>query len=113
MRILAVGRRFPPDVRTGRAVAFARLVTHYWANAAFMDDDHLVTNARELTGIPTYLAHGRMDISSPIDFPVALANAIPDASLVIAEADGHGGPTMTEHTITVTDRLAASWPVID
>ena len=26
MRILAVGRRFPPDVRTGRAVAFARLV---------------------------------------------------------------------------------------
>ncbi|NCG18345.1 MAG: glycosyltransferase [Rhodobacterales bacterium] len=28
MRILAVSRRFPPDVRTGRAVGFASLVSH-------------------------------------------------------------------------------------
>lgn len=28
MRILAVARRFPPDVYTGRALAFARLVAH-------------------------------------------------------------------------------------
>ena len=89
-------------------LCFARLVTHYWANAGFLDDDHLLTNASNLDGIPTFLSHGRLDVSSPIDFPVALADAIPGAELFIAERDGHGGRDMFDHLTAVTDRLATA-----
>ena len=90
-------------------LCYSRLVTHYWANASFLDDDHLIHNAPKLAGIPTYLSHGRLDISSPMDFPVSLSQAIPHAELFISERDGHGGPAMVDNTIAVTDKLAASW----
>jgi proline iminopeptidase len=87
-------------------LCFARLVTHYWANGGFLADGHLLANASKLATIPTFLAHGRRDVSSPIDFSVALAQKIPGAELFISETDGHGGPTMTEHMVALTDRLA-------
>jgi len=87
-------------------LCFARLVTHYWANAAFLDEDHLLQNATQLGDIPTYMSHGRLDVSSPIDFPLELAEAIPVAELFIAEGDGHGGSAMTDWTISITDRYA-------
>jgi proline iminopeptidase len=97
-------RNQPPAFR----LCFARLVTHYWANAAFLDEDHLLRNATNLGDTPTFLSHGRLDISSPMDFPVAVAAAIPNAELFIAERDGHGGPEMMDWTTTVTDRLSRS-----
>lgn len=87
-------------------LCFARLVTHYWANAAFLEEDHLLKNATQLADIPTYMSHGRLDVSSPMDFPVELAEAIPAAELFIAGSDGHGGSSITDWTISVTDRLA-------
>ena len=86
-------------------LCYSRIVTHYWANAGFLEDGYLLRNAPSLTGFPTFLAHGRLDISSPMDFPVALAAAIPGAELFISELDGHGGPTMTDQMISITDRL--------
>lgn len=96
------------DADPGFRLCYARLVTHYWSNGAFLADSHLMDNAPNLAGIPTFLSHGRLDISSPMDFPVALAAAIPEAELFIAETDGHGGPAMTDYTISVTDRLVAA-----
>ena len=87
-------------------LCLARLVTHYWANAAFLEEDHLLQNAAQLTDIPTYISHGRLDISSPMDFPVEIAEAIPGSELFIAGSDGHGGASITNWTISATDRLA-------
>lgn len=95
----------------GFRLCFARLVTHYWANAGFLDDGQLVAEAGRLAGIPTYLGHGRRDISGPADIAVRLADAIPGAELFIAEEDGHGGPAMMEHGLSITDRLVASDPL--
>jgi len=86
---------------------FARLVTHFWGDAGFLEDGQLLRNAGRLAGVPTFLAHGRRDVSSPTDVPVALATVIPNAELFIAEADGHGGEAITDWTVSVTDRLAA------
>jgi proline iminopeptidase len=100
---------YQPDLRNADPafrLCFARIVTHYWANAAFLSEGHLLENATRLADIPTFLSHGRMDVSSPIDFPVALVDAIGDAQLFIAERDGHGGSAMTDWTVSVTDRLA-------
>ncbi len=87
-------------------LCFSRIVTHYWANAAFLDDDHLLRNASRLAGIPTYLAHGRLDISSPLDFPMELADNVPNAELFIAKGDGHGGSAIDDWATAVTDSLA-------
>jgi proline iminopeptidase len=87
-------------------LCFARLVTHYWGNAGFLEDGQLLRDAEKLTGIPTFLAHGRQDISSPADIAVALAASIPDAELFIAETEGHGGPTLSNWMATIADRVA-------
>ncbi len=94
-------------------LCFARLVTHYWANAAFLDDGQLLANATTLAAIPTFLCHGRQDVSAPSDVPVALAAAIPGAELFIAEHNGHGGPAMSGWTRSITDRLVADRTSLD
>lgn len=96
---------FLRDADPGFQLCFARLVTHYWGHAGFLEEDQLVRNAGRLAGIPTFLAHGRRDISAPADIAVALAAEIPDARLFIAEDEGHGGPAMTDWIISVTDSL--------
>ena len=50
---------------------FARLVTHYWGHAAWLDEGVLVAKRARLAGIPGVLIHGRLDISSPPDIAVA------------------------------------------
>lgn len=88
-------------------LCFARLVTHYWGHAGFLPRDYLAPDAvaRALHGIPVFLTHGRLDVSAPVDVPVALAAAIEGAELHIAEGDGHGGTSMSAWTVGVTDRL--------
>ncbi len=87
-------------------LCFARLVTHYWAHAAFMGEHQLLDNAFKLDDIPLFMAHGQLDISSPVDFPVAMADAVTGAELLIAGRDGHGGAEMSEWAVSITDRLA-------
>ncbi len=88
-------------------LCFARLVTHYWANAGFLEDGQLERNASTLNGVPTYLVHGRRDVSGPADIAVRLTAAIDHAELFIVESDGHGGPSMTDQVISITDSLVA------
>ena len=88
-------------------LCFARLVTHYWGHAGFLPEGQLMREAGRLAGIPTYLTHGRRDISGPVDVAVSLAAEIAGSELFIADTEGHGGPAMTEWQIGITDRLVA------
>jgi len=89
-------------------MAFARLVTHYWRHAAWLDDDILSRAAERLTGTPGVVVHGRLDLSSPIDIAWHLAQAWPDGELVIVDDAGHGAgyPGAIEALTTATDRFA-------
>ncbi len=87
-------------------LCFARLVTHYWSNAAFMEDGHLFRNAHRLEGIPILLVHGQLDISSPPDTAWQLTKVLPDAELVIVGEDGHGGDGMFSVNAEATSRFA-------
>jgi proline iminopeptidase len=71
-------------------MCFARLVTHYWSNAAFLEDGQLLRNASLLAGIPGVLINGRLDISGPPDIAFELTHAWPDAELVLIDEAGHG-----------------------
>jgi proline iminopeptidase len=69
---------------------FARLVTHYWRNAAFLDDGQLLRDVERLSGIPGVLIHGRYDVSGPLDIAWRLHQRWPESELQIIDDAGHG-----------------------
>jgi proline iminopeptidase len=88
-------------------LCFARLVTHYWSNAAFLPDGALVGDAHRLAGIPIVMVNGQLDISGPLDVPWRLATVLPDAELVVIDGEGHGGAgAMFDVIVAATDRFA-------
>jgi proline iminopeptidase len=90
-------------------LCFARLVTHYWSNACFLDDGQLLDRADRLGRIPGVLVNGASDVSSPPDFARRLVDRWPDAELVLVEGAGHGAghPKVREAIVAATDRYAA------
>jgi proline iminopeptidase len=88
---------------------FARLVTHYFSHAAWLEDGILQREVGKLAGIPGVLIHGRLDFSSPLDVAWDLAQAWPSAQLVIIEDAGHGGSdaATVDAVISATNRFAA------
>ncbi|MFC3502966.1 prolyl aminopeptidase [Micromonospora krabiensis] len=100
-----------PDPRfadPGFRMLSARLVSHYWSNAAFLPDGALLDGAARLAGIPGVLLHGRLDVSSPLDVAWQLAQAWPDARLEVVEAAGHGaGHGIGERVVAALDDFAA------
>lgn len=85
--------------------AFARIVTHYFAHRAWLEDEQLLRNAHRLGGIPAVLIHGNLDMGSPPDTAWRLAQAWPDAELVLVNG-GHGsGPEYRPALISATDRF--------
>jgi proline iminopeptidase len=88
---------------------FARLVTHYFSHAAWLEEGILQREVGKLAGIPGVLIHGRLDISSPLDVPWDLAQAWPGCELVVIEEAGHGGgdDATVDAVIAATKRFAA------
>ena len=91
-------------------MAFARLVTHYWRHAAWLEDGGLLRDVGRLAEIPAVLIHGRIDLSSPMDIPWQLAQRWPGSELVIVDDAGHGTsePGMATAVLAATDRFARS-----
>jgi proline iminopeptidase len=73
----------------GVRLAYARLVTHYWRNAGFLEDDQLLRDAARLDGIPGAIVQGAHDVSCPPDMAWDLAKRWTTAELTIVDA-GHG-----------------------
>jgi proline iminopeptidase len=70
---------------------FARLVTHYWRHAAFLEDGQLLRDAATLNGIPGILVHGRYDVSSPLETAWQLSRNWSTSQLQVIDDEGHGG----------------------
>ena len=89
-------------------MAFARIVTHYWRHAAWLENGSLLRDVGRLAGIPAVLIHGRIDLSSPIDIPWQLGQRWPGSQLVIVDNAGHGTaePGVAAAVVAATDRFA-------
>ncbi len=87
-------------------VAFARLVTHYFCHAAWLDEDDLLRNAPRLASIPGVLVHGRLDLAGPPDVAWDLARAWPGAELHFIPGGHSGDAEMDRLLLEATDRFA-------
>jgi len=87
-------------------LGFARQVTHCWRNNSWLGPDEIVRNADRLAGIPGWLIHGRLDLSSPLDAPWRLHRAWPESELIVVTDEGHGGTAMVEHWRRILAGLA-------
>ncbi len=87
-------------------MAFARIVTWYFSNQAWLAEGELLAGAERLEGIPGVLVHGRLDIGSPLLTAWELAKAWPDAELIVVDGEGHAGRSMTRYVLEATARLA-------
>jgi proline iminopeptidase len=70
---------------------FARLVTHYWRHAAFLEENQLIRDAARLNGIPGVLINGRYDVSGPLVTAWQLSQRWTTSRLHVLDDAGHGG----------------------
>jgi proline iminopeptidase len=86
---------------------FARLVTHYWRHAGWLEDGALLRDIGRLAGVPGVLIHGRLDLGSPLATAWRLAQAWPGSELVVVGGAGHDARDigMGEAIVAATDRF--------
>ena len=93
-RIVSLGNSPEPDMRQVEErfrMCFTRLVTHYFGNNAFLDDDYITGNMERIGHIPMLMVRGRLDIAARLDIPWQLHRAHPLSDLYLIDDAGHGG----------------------
>ncbi len=88
---------------------FAHLVTHYWRNVAFLEEEQLLRDASMLDGIPGVLIHGRYDVSGPLETAWRLSQRWQTSHLRILDDAGHGGgDTFISAIVDALNQFASS-----
>lgn len=89
-------------------LAFVRICSHYFSNAAWLEEGVLLRGAHRLAGIPGVLIHGRLDLGAPLENAWQLAQAWPGARLVVVDDSGHtGSDTMRDEVLAALDGFAS------
>ena len=90
------------------AMAFARIVTHYVRNDAWLEDGSLLRGAGAIADIPGVMVNGRFDLQAPIGWAWDLKRVWPRAKLVIVDDAGHdaSNASITRELIRATDQFA-------
>lgn len=91
------------------AQTFVRIVVHYFRHGAWLAEDQLLHDAGRLRGIPGVLVAGRGDVQTPVKAAWDLAQAWPDARLVVVDGAGHvsADAGLAAELRRATDALAA------
>lgn len=89
-------------------LARARIVTHYFRHAAWLEDGILLRETHQINGIPGILIQGRLDLGAPMITAWQLSQAWTDSELIIIDGAGHAATDagVSEAIITATDRFA-------
>ncbi|WLR93777.1 prolyl aminopeptidase [Shinella zoogloeoides] len=90
------------------ADAFARLETHFFVNAGWLEEGQLLRDAHKLKDIPGVIVHGRYDMPCPAKNAWALHKAWPRSEFYLIEGAGHAysEPGILDRLIYATDTFA-------
>jgi proline iminopeptidase len=92
-------------------LARARICSHYFAHAAWLEEGALLRDVARLAAVPAVLIHGRLDLGSPVGIAWALARAWPGAELAVIRDSGHSGnDAMSQKKREALDHLASRLP---
>lgn len=105
-----MGGDSPPNY----ARAFARIENHYFANKGFLSEDQQILRRMDrIAHIPGTIVQGRYDMICPPASAFVLANAWPQARLVMVARSGHAlsEPGISTELLRATDALHLSGQV--
>ncbi|MDP7001436.1 MAG: alpha/beta hydrolase, partial [Candidatus Poseidoniaceae archaeon] len=110
---MATSRLFPDPEYLDKAedldfaVAFARIECHYFINAIFVEEAHILNNVDKIQHIPISIIQGRYDVVCPARSAWELAKVLPNCNLVIVPDSGHsmGEVSIARELVKVTDSL--------
>lgn len=88
-------------------LTFARIVTHYFSNFAWLEDTQLLNNMARISHIPSVMVHSRFDPTAPLRAPWQLAKAWPAADLEVLPETDHSllAQRMSSRIRSATDRF--------
>jgi proline iminopeptidase len=91
-----------------RAMARARLATHYYVNDCFLSEDQLIDAADRIRDIPGIIVHGRFDMLCRLENAHTLHKAWMNSQLYIVREAGHSAtePTLIDALIRATRDMA-------
>jgi proline iminopeptidase len=109
--VISLERNGQPGAYSARKadarLAFVRICSHYFANAAWLEEGALIRDAGQLAQVPGVLIHGRLDLGGPVQTAWELSQAWSSAELVVVEDTGHtGSVAMEKELIGALDRFA-------
>ena len=89
------------------AVAFARIECHYFINAIFVEEAHILKQVASIQHIPTVIVQGRYDVVCPPRSAWELHKALPQSRLVMVSDAGHsmGEVSIARELVTATNAL--------
>ena len=88
-------------------LGFARLVTHFFGQHAFLPPDGISGRIDRIADVPAVFVRGRLDIASPLGVVWRLAQQLPLATLHVVEGEDHGGANITDQLLVqATSRFA-------
>ncbi len=110
---MATSRLFPDPEYLDKAedldfaVAFARIECHYFINAIFVEEAHILNNVAKVENIPTVIVQGRYDVVCPAKSAWELHKALPKSNLIIVPDAGHsmGEVGIARELVIATDKI--------
>ena len=110
---MATSRLFPDPEYLDKAedldfaVAFARIECHYFINAIFVEEAHILHHVERLQHLPTVIVQGRYDVVCPTRSAWELHQAMPHSKLIIVPDAGHsmGEVSIARELVAATDAL--------
>jgi proline iminopeptidase len=91
----------------GFRLGFARLVTHFFGNHAFLPPEGISGRLANIGDVPAVFVRGRLDIASPLGVSWRIAQQLPRATLHVVEHEDHGGADLTDDLLVqATDNFA-------
>lgn len=87
------------------AVAFARIECHYFINAIFLEEAHILNHVETIQHIPCNIVQGRYDVVCPARSAWELHKALPSSNLIIVQDAGHsmGEVSIARELVAITD----------